>query len=71
MEVDGSETFDWFDMELHLLSINMRQKFVKAIKLFLNFLKAFDFPQVHNMLALMLDLHFKSLWVVECNPTCS
>jgi hypothetical protein len=65
MEVDGNETFDWFDMELHVLSINMRQEIVKAIRPFRNFLKAFDFPQVHNMLALMLDLHFKSLWVVE------
>jgi hypothetical protein len=61
MEIDGSETFDWFDMELHLLSINIRQEVVKAFRHFLNFLKAFDFPQVHNMLALMLDLHFKSL----------
>jgi hypothetical protein len=23
MEVDGSKTFDWFDMELHLFSKNM------------------------------------------------
>jgi hypothetical protein len=38
---------------------------VKVFKRFLEFLKAFDFYQVHNMLALMLDPCFKSLWVVE------
>ncbi len=35
------------------------------IKPFLQFLMAFDFHQVHNMLALMLDPHYKSLQVVE------
>ncbi len=38
---------------------------MKVFKRFLEFLKAFDFCQVHNMLALMLDPCFKSLWVVE------
>jgi len=38
---------------------------VKVFKRFLEFLKAFYFYQVHNMLALMLDPCFKSLWVVE------
>ncbi len=38
---------------------------MKVFKRFLEFLKAFDFYQVHNMLALMLDPCFKSLWVVE------
>jgi hypothetical protein len=38
---------------------------MKVFKHFLNFLKTFDSCQVHNMLALMLDPHFKSLWVVE------
>jgi hypothetical protein len=33
----------------------------EVIKLFLEFLKAFDSCQVHNMLALMLNPHFKSL----------
>jgi hypothetical protein len=35
--VDGSETFDQFDVELHLLNINMWQEVVKVIKYFLNF----------------------------------
>ncbi len=38
---------------------------MKEIKLLLKFLKAFDSCQVHNMLALMLNVHFKSLWIVE------
>jgi hypothetical protein len=33
--------------------------------LFLGFLRSFDFHQVHNMLALMLDPCFKTLQVVE------
>jgi hypothetical protein len=36
-----------------------------VIRPFLNFLKLFYSHQVHNMLALMLDPCFKSLWVVE------
>ncbi len=38
---------------------------MKVIKHFLEFLKTFDFHQVHNMLALMLNFHFKSLWVAK------
>jgi len=38
---------------------------VKVFKHLIFFLKAFNFRQVHNMLALMLDPHFKSLRVVE------
>jgi len=38
---------------------------VKVFKHFLNFLKAFDSNQVHNMFSLILDPCFKSLWVVE------
>jgi hypothetical protein len=34
---------------------------MKVIKPFLEVLKTFDFHQVHNMLALMLDPHLKSL----------
>jgi hypothetical protein len=32
---------------------------VKVIKAFLEFLKALDSYQIHNMLAVMLDPHFK------------
>jgi len=43
----------------------MQQEFVKVFKPFVDFLKAFESHQVHNMLALMLDFHFKNpygLW---------
>ncbi len=63
--VDGSETCDQFDVELQMLSKNMRQEVVKVMKPFLQFLRAFDSFQVHNMLALMLDPHYKSLRVSE------
>ncbi len=39
---NGSETFDQFDVELHLLNINMQEEVVKMIKPFLNFFKAFN-----------------------------
>ncbi len=38
---------------------------MKVFKHFLEFFKAFDSYQVHNMLALMLDPCFKSLQVVK------
>jgi hypothetical protein len=38
----GSETCDQFDVELQMLSKNMRQQVVKVIKPFVQFLKAFD-----------------------------
>jgi hypothetical protein len=43
----------------------MQQEFVKVLKPFVDFLKAFESHQIHNMLALMLDFHFKSLWIME------
>jgi hypothetical protein len=39
---------------------------MKVLKFFLEF----DSPQVHNMLALLLDPHFKSLQVVESFVGC-
>jgi hypothetical protein len=33
--LDGSETFDLFDVEFHTLSKNMRHEVVKVFKLFL------------------------------------
>jgi hypothetical protein len=44
---------------------NTQQEVVKVIKPSLQFLKSFYFNQIHNMLALMLNPHVKSLWVVE------
>jgi galactitol-specific phosphotransferase system IIC component len=61
MEVDGSETFDSFDMVLHLLSINMWQEVVKVIGPFKFFLKAFDSPQVHKYVGLNVGSPFQIL----------
>jgi hypothetical protein len=44
--------------------IETNSRKLKVIKLFLEFLKTFDYCQIHNMLALMLNPHFKSSWVV-------
>jgi hypothetical protein len=41
--VDGGETFDQFDIDLHLLRKNMWQEVVKVIRPFQQFLKSFDF----------------------------
>jgi hypothetical protein len=38
---------------------------MESLKPFLEFLKSFDFYQIHNLLALMLDPHFKSLQVMK------
>ncbi len=43
----------------------MWQEVVKAIIPFLQFLKIFDYCQVHNMPALILDPHYKSLRIIE------
>jgi hypothetical protein len=43
----------------------MRQEVVKVIKPFLQFLRAFESLKLHNMLALMLDPHYKSFQVIE------
>jgi hypothetical protein len=69
--LDGSETFDLFDVELHTMKKNMWHEVVKVLKPFLEFLKASNFYQVHNMLALMLDPCFKSLQAVESFVGCN
>jgi hypothetical protein len=43
----------------------MQQEVVKVIKCFLQFWKLFDSHQIHNMFALMLDPHLKSLQVFK------
>jgi len=58
---DGFQILDKFDLELLTLQKNMRQEIIKVIRPFLFFLKIFDPHNVHNMLAIMLDLRFKSL----------
>jgi hypothetical protein len=63
--VDGNETCDQFNVEFEILNKTMWQEVMKVIKTILQFLKTFDSCQVHNMLALMVDPHYKSLRVVE------
>ncbi len=63
--VDGNETCDQFDVEFHILNKNIFQEVLKVIKPILQFLIVFDSFRVHNVLALMLDPCYKSLWVVE------
>jgi hypothetical protein len=55
---DGDETFD---LSFTSLRNNTRQEVVKVIIPFLQFLKSFYSSQIHNMLALMLNPHVKSL----------
>jgi hypothetical protein len=43
----------------------MQLKIIKVIKPFLQILRTFDEGQVHNMMAIMLDLRFNSLHFVE------
>jgi hypothetical protein len=65
--VNENVTFDLFDVELHMLNVNLwHNEVIKVIKYFLKFFKTFDSHQVQNMLTLMLDPQmFKSLWVVK------
>jgi len=38
---------------------------IKIIKPFLEFLRSFDAQHAHNMMAIMLDPHFKALRIVK------
>jgi hypothetical protein len=60
----------FFDIELDLLSQKMWHEVVKVIKPFLKNSKTFDFRQVHNVLALMLNPCFKSLRVMKSFVGC-
>jgi hypothetical protein len=61
----GPEISDSFENEILVLHKNMRLEVIKVIKPFLQFLKTFDGGRDHNLMAIMLDLHFKSLRIVE------
>ncbi len=58
---DGFEILAEFDLELLTLQKNVRQEIIKVIRPYLFFFNIFDPHNVHNMLAIMLDPHFKSL----------
>ncbi len=55
--------WNWF-RALHLAK-KLWQEVIKVIKNFFLFLKTFNPHNVHNRLAIMLDLHFKFLQIVE------
>jgi len=65
-----SKTFDLFQAETLLLHRNMQLEVIKVIKPFLDFLRSFDAQQVHNMMVIMLDTHFKALRIVESLVGC-
>jgi hypothetical protein len=48
----------------------MQLEVIKVIKPFLDFLRSFDAQQVHNMMVIKLDTHFKALWIVESLVGC-
>jgi hypothetical protein len=54
-----------FEAKILLLHKNMQLEAIKVIKPFLDFLRSFDAQQVHNMMVIKLDTHFKALWIVE------
>jgi len=53
------------DLKFFTLQKKFWQGIIKVIKPFFLFLKTFDLHNVHNRLAIMLDLCFKFLQIVE------
>jgi len=43
----------------------MQLEVTRVITHFLDFLKFFDAKEAHNMMVIMLNPHFKALWIVE------
>jgi hypothetical protein len=70
MEAELMQLFNPFEVsnpfgakiQLHM---NTRLEVTKVITPFLDLLRSFDAKYVHNMMAIMLDPHFKALWIVE------
>jgi hypothetical protein len=53
-----------FDAALTKLVIDMKHQILEVLQLFLSFMHGFDKKRGHNMLALMLNLGLKSIWLV-------
>jgi hypothetical protein len=53
-----------FDAKLIELTVHMKHQTLKVLQPFFSFFNGFDKNRRHNMLALMLDLRFKSMWLV-------
>ncbi len=62
---DGSKILNEFDLELLTLQKKCNRKSLRWLDLSFLFLRTFDPHNVHNMVAIMLDLCFKSLQIVE------
>ncbi len=58
-------SLDTFDVDVLIFQNNMQVEVVEVIKVFFQFLKAYDLHQVHNMLTIMFDPCFKSLQVLD------
>jgi len=54
-----------FEFELGVLRVHMVVEVQVVLTPFLAFTSSYNANKVHNMLALMLDLHFKPLDVVK------
>jgi hypothetical protein len=65
-----SKVSDPFEVEILLLHRNMQLEVIKVINPFLDFLRSIDARQVHNMIIIMLDTHFKALRIVESLVGC-
>ncbi len=63
MGLDSNETQD-FDGEFYLFRQCMQKQVVQVLNPFLSFMASFQKAKVHNMLAMMLDPHFKWLRLV-------
>jgi hypothetical protein len=57
--------FNPFEAKIFLLHRNMLLEVIKVIKKNWEFLKSFVMGKAHNMMAIMLDPHFKALCIVE------
>ncbi len=62
---NGLEVFNLFEAKIFFLHKNMWMEMIKIIKPFLEFLRSFDAQHAHNMMAIMLDPHFKALRIVK------
>jgi hypothetical protein len=63
--LNGLEVFNLFEAKIFFLHKNMQMEVIKLIKILLEFLGSFDAQHAHNMMAIMLDPHFKALHIVK------
>jgi hypothetical protein len=61
----GPEISNLFEVKIYRLHKNMWLEVIKVITHFLKFLSSFNAKQAHNMMAIILDPHFKASHIVE------